>query len=51
MVLVPATPGATKSTQDMGKPFTDMVDDVTLSPAIPAAREKSFRNPTQWAGV
>src|SRR5580692_2282036 len=51
MVLVPATPGATKSTHCKGNPLTVMVDDVTLSPAKPAAREKSRKNPIQWAGV
>src|ERR1700722_12274720 len=51
MVLVPDTPGVLKSTHCMAKPFTDMVDDVTLSPATPAASEKSRRNPTQCDGV
>ena len=51
IVLVPGTPDATKSTQDMANPLTVMVDDVTLSPANPAAMEKSRRNVTQWAGV
>src|ERR1700723_1749086 len=51
MVLIPATPVARKSTQFKLKPFTVMVDEVTLSPAKPAAREKSRRKPIQWAGV
>ncbi len=51
IVLVPVTPGATKSTHCMLKPLTVMVDDVTWSPAIPAASEKSFKNVIQWEGV
>ena len=51
MVLVPDTPGVWKSTQRMAKPFTVMVDDVTLSPARPAASEKSCRKVTQCEGV
>jgi hypothetical protein len=51
IVLVPGTPDALRSTQDMANPFTVMLDDVTLSPANPAAMEKSRRNVTQWAGV
>ena len=51
IVLVPGTPGATKSTQCMANPFTVMVEEETLSPASPAASEKSFRKPTQCAGV
>ena len=51
MVLVPATPGATRSTQFMANPFTVIVEDETLSPAKPAASEKSLRKPIQWAGV
>ncbi len=51
IVLSPASPGVEKSTHDIGNPFTVIVDDVTLSPANPAASEKPFRKVTQCAGV
>ena len=51
MVLVPDTPGATKSTHCRLNPLTVMVEVETRSPAIPAASEKSLRKLTQWAGV
>jgi hypothetical protein len=51
IVLVPGVPGALKSTQFMAKPLTVLVEELTLSPANPAASEKSRRNPIQWAGV
>ncbi len=51
ILLVPGTPEARKSTQFMLNPFTVLVDDVTLSPAKPAASEKSLRKVIQCAGV
>lgn len=47
MVLFPGSPDATRSTHDMLKPFTVMLDELTLSPANAAASEKSLRNVTQ----
>jgi hypothetical protein len=35
----------------MLKPFTVMVEELTLSPAKPATREKPLRNETQWTDV
>ena len=43
MVLVPGTPWATRSTQFMSKPLSDIVEDVTLSPARPATSETPLR--------
>ena len=51
MVLVPGTPLATRSTQFMAKPLSDMVEDVTLSPASPATSETPLRKETQCDGV
>ena len=51
MVLVPGTPGATRSTHDMLNPFTLMLDELTLSPANPAASAKSLRKVFQCEGV
>ena len=35
----------------MSKPLSDIVDEVTLSPASPATSEVPFRNETQCDGV
>ena len=51
MVLVPGSPLATRSTQFMSKPFNDMVEVVTLSPANPATSETPFRKEIQCDGV
>ena len=51
IVLVPGTPAAWKSTQFIANPFTVIVEELTLSPAMPAAREKSLRKLIQWEGV
>ena len=51
MVLVPVTPLATRSTQFMSKPLSDMVEVVTVSPASPATSETPFRKEIQCDGV
>ena len=51
MVLVPGTPWATRSTQFMSKPLSDIVELVTLSPARPATRDTPLRKEIQCDGV
>ena len=51
MVLVPATPLATRSMQFMSKPFSDLVEVVTLSPDNPATSDTPLRKEIQCEGV
>ena len=51
MVLVPVMPRATRSTQFMSNPLSDMVEVVTLLPLRPATSETPLRNVVQCDGV